>query len=158
MTSMFRIEHVDTTSLQQTFLDLPKTLHQGDPLWIAPSESSERQLAGFEDHGFYQHAESQAFVAFENDQPVGRILAIDHKIYADWNPDSVAYFGFFESTNEQKVANALFDSAGQWLLQKGHQKIRGPNSPSMNHTCGCLVDGFDQLPNFWHALQSSLVP
>lgn len=57
-------------------------------------------------------------------------------------------FGFFESTDDQEVANALFDAAKKWLGDKGYSKIRGPANPSQNNEWGLLIDAFDKPPTF----------
>src|SRR6185503_19911652 len=54
--------------------------------------------------------------------------------------------GFFESIDDQSVANALWDAAAAWLRSRGFDTMRGPMSPSVNDECGLLVDGFDTPP------------
>src|SRR5256885_12782758 len=46
---------------------------------------------------------------------------------------------FFESIDDQSVANALWDTAGTWLKQRGFDTMRGPMSPSVNDECGLLI-------------------
>ena len=54
--------------------------------------------------------------------------------------------GFFESVDDQRVANALFAAAAAWLRARGCDTMRGPMSPSINDECGLLVDGFETPP------------
>jgi len=56
------------------------------------------------------------------------------------------FFGFFECTNDQKVANALFDTAKKWLKEKGLTAMRGPANPSSNDEYGMLFKGYDDPP------------
>jgi GNAT superfamily N-acetyltransferase len=44
------------------------------------------------------------------------------------------------------VAEALFDTAADWLQEKGMTGMRGPANPSLNDTAGLLVGGFDAQP------------
>ena len=60
----------------------------------------------------------------------------------------MGFFGFFESIDDQEVADALFSAVNSWLRERGIKTIRGPMNPSMNHTVGLLVDGFDSSPFF----------
>ena len=62
--------------------------------------------------------------------------------------NSVASLVFFESIDDQDVANALFDTAHEWLRGQGMTDVRGPISPSQNYECGLLIDGFDIPPTF----------
>ncbi len=58
------------------------------------------------------------------------------------------FFGFFESIDDQQVANLLFDTAADWLRQRGMTAIRGPANPSLNYECGLLIEGFHSPPTF----------
>jgi hypothetical protein len=46
------------------------------------------------------------------------------------------------------IARSLFEAAHAWLRQRGMTAVRGPVNPSLNYTCGLLVDGFDRPPCF----------
>ncbi len=60
--------------------------------------------------------------------------------------DRVGFFGFFESIDDQAVADALLAAAADWCRQRGHDILRGPASFSVNDECGVLVDGFETPP------------
>ena len=77
---------------------------------------------------------------------MGRIAAIENRAHNQFHADRVGFFGFFESKNDQDVANALFAAAEQWLRSRGLDTIRGPMNPSTNHECGMLVQGYEQHP------------
>ena len=57
-------------------------------------------------------------------------------------------FGFFECTDDQAVANALFDAAKNWFGDNGISLMRGPANPSQNYEWGMLVEGFHSPPTF----------
>ena len=86
------------------------------------------------------------FLAFREGQTVGRILASDDPRYNEQNHANLGHFGFFESINDQSVADALFDHAAQWVRDKGRDTIMGPVTFSTNYECGILIDGFDTPP------------
>lgn len=54
--------------------------------------------------------------------------------------------GFFDSINDQEVANALFQAAKDWVKAKGGTNIIGPINLTTNDTCGLLIEGFDSPP------------
>jgi GNAT superfamily N-acetyltransferase len=60
--------------------------------------------------------------------------------------ERAGFFGFFESLPEKEVVRALLEAARAWLHGRGMAIIRGPVSPSTNHECGLLVEGFGQPP------------
>ena len=77
----------------------------------------------------------------------GAIAAISNRLHNETHADHVGFFGFFESIDDQAVADALFDAAaGAWCRERGHDVLRGPASFSVNDECGLLVDGFDTPP------------
>ena len=73
-------------------------------------------LAGFGRHPFYDAARSRCFLAVNGGEPCGRIVAIVNDAHLRLHGDGCGFFGFFECTNDSKVAAALFDAA-QGLAQ-----------------------------------------
>lgn len=130
------------------FLLLPWEIYKGDPYWIPPLRMDQEELTGYRYNAFYIENRIQNFLALRNNKPVGRISAILNVGHLNRYHDGIGFFGFFESIDDQEVADALFEAALQWLAQQGATKIRGPMNPSMNHTLGLLIDGFDSSPFF----------
>jgi GNAT superfamily N-acetyltransferase len=95
---------------------------------------------------FFQHAEAEYFIAERAGEVVGRIAAISNRLHNETHDDRVGFFGFFESIDDQAVADALFSVAEQWCRARGHDTLRGPASFSTNDECGLLVEGFDKPP------------
>ena len=58
----------------------------------------------------------------------------------------VGYFGQLEALDCPEVFRALFDAAGQWLMDQGCGLVRGPYDLGVNQTCGLLVEGRDRPP------------
>lgn len=133
---------------QKEFVQFAFRHYENDPNWVPPLITNQRELLNFKPHPFYDNAEIQTFLALKNGQTVGRIAAIiDHSHNQHWN-EHRGMFGFFESVDDQGVANSLFDEAKKWLGDKGYKQIRGPANPSQNHEWGLLIDAFDKPPTF----------
>lgn len=110
-----------------------------------------RTLLSPKKNPFFEHAAAQCFVARSNPKGrggriVGRIAAIKNDAHNREHGDHVGFFGFFECSDDQDVADALFTQAGDWLRRQGCDTMRGPMSPSVNDGCGLLVDGFTTPP------------
>jgi GNAT superfamily N-acetyltransferase len=95
---------------------------------------------------FFEHADAEYFVAERDGAVVGRIAAISNRLHNETHGDRVGFFGFFECIDDQAVADALFQAAGDWCRALGHDLLRGPASFSVNDECGLLVDGFETPP------------
>ncbi len=146
--SDLQIIAVQSRGDRKRFLHLPWQLYGDDPNWIPPLQQNQKELVGFARHPFYEHADAQAFLAVRNGKPCGRVLAIIDQAHNRKHNEQRGFFGFFESVDDLKVASGLFDAARAWLAERGMQAVRGPVNPSMNYTCGLLVDGFDSPPTF----------
>jgi len=128
------------------FIDLPYRLHQRDPLWVPPLRRDVEMLLSPTKNPFFEHADAEYFLAERNGEVVGRIAAISNRLHNQTHDDRVGFFGFFESIDDQEVADALFAAAAQWCRSRRHDVLRGPASFSVNDECGLLVDGFDTPP------------
>lgn len=130
----------------ERFIAFPYELHRGDPLWVPQLRMDVRKLLSPAKNPFFQHAEVRCFLALRDGRIVGRIAAIKNDAHNREHGDRVGFWGFFESVNDQGVANALFDTAAAWVRERGFDTLRGPMNPSVNDDCGLLVDGFDTPP------------
>lgn len=107
-----------------------------------------RDLLDTKRNPFYRAAARELFVARRRGAVVGRIAAIENRAHNEFHGDRVGFFGFLESIDDAAVASALLEHAGAWLARRGLTTMRGPVSPSTNHECGVLVEGFDVHPQF----------
>lgn len=139
---------VQTRADRKRFLEFPWQHYHGDPNWVPPLRTSQQELVNFRPHPFYENAEIRTYLAVRDRQVVGRIAAIVDHAHNRYHEENRGIFGFFESINDQTVANALFDACRQWFTEQGIQDMRGPLNPSMNYECGLLIEGFDTPPTF----------
>lgn len=128
------------------FVDLPFSLYRDQPLWIPPLKNQELELISPDRHPFWQTARRELFIAYRDNRPAGRIAAIIDSKYNAYAGEKCGSFGFFECENDRATASALLNAAGAWLADSGMTFLRGPFNPSMNYTCGTLVQGFELAP------------
>ena len=142
------VRPVRTSGDRKRFIDFPYRLHRGDPMWVAPLRMDIASLLDRTKNPFFQHGDAELFLAERDGAVVGRIAAIRNDAHGQYHPDEthVGFFGFFETVEDQAVADALFATAAAWLRERGFTVMRGPASFSTNDECGLLVDGFDTPP------------
>lgn len=128
------------------FIKMQWKFYEGDPHWVPPLIMDRQKILSKTKNPFFEHAEADYFIAFRNSEPVGRIAAIINHLHNQYHHDKIGFFGFFECINDQSVANALFDTAGKWLKDRGYDAMRGPANPSSNDEYGMLLEGFDDSP------------
>ena len=146
--SSLRVVEAKTFFQRRAFLNFPFKLYKDDPYWVPNIRMDEKGLVGFSKTPFYERNSCQAFLAYRGKEVVGRIVAILNVGHLERYNDGVGFFGFFESIDDQEVADVLFDTAAAWLKERGCGTMRGPANPSLNHTVGLLIEGFDSSPFF----------
>ena len=137
---------VKSKSELKEFIKFAWQIYKDDPFWVPPLLMDKMNLLNPKKNPFFKHAEVELFIAYKNDKAVGRIGAIKNDLHNEVHNDNVGFFGFFESINDQEVANALFEKAKEWLKAKGFSEMRGPANPSSNDEWGLLYEGFEDSP------------
>jgi len=131
------------------FIAFPYDHYRDAPLWVPQLRRDMRTLLSPAKNPFFEHAEAQYFLAVgrSDGRTVGRIGAIKNDMHNREHQDRVGFYGFFESVDDQGVANALFDTAAAWLRAKGFDTMRGPMNPSVNDECGLLIENNGTPPS-----------
>lgn len=137
-----QIIEVNTRKLKKAFLSLPAKIYKDDPCWISPLYSDIEAVFDPARNHFFTHGECIRWILADNGRILGRIAAfIDYeKVYKTTLP--AGGIGFFEATNKE-AAFLLFDTARQWLKEKGMKAMDGPvNFGENDKYWGLLVEGF----------------
>ncbi len=142
------IRAVTTPADSELFLDVPARVYANDPHWVPPIRSSiAKQFAP--SNPFFGYGKLQQFIALSQEtgtQPLGRIVAAVNQRLIEREGQNVGVFGFFECIPDFDVAQALLETACEWLREQGMTLIRGPIDLSTHNNCLFLVDGFDSPP------------
>ncbi len=142
---MIQIKPVTDKKALKTFLRVPWSIYKDDPNWIPPL-LFERKDALSSKQPFFRHATWQAWTAFKDGIPVGRISAQIDQLHQERYNNKTGFFGLIEAPEDPAVFSALFDTAEGWLREKGMQRVIGPFNLGINQEVGILVDGFDTPP------------
>lgn len=127
------------------FIDVPWRIYADDPIWIPPLRL-ERRLHFSRFNPFFKHGEWQAWVAYRNNQPVGRISAQIDQLHRQRYGMDTGHFGLLECIDDGEVCATLMRAAEAWLTARHTTHVSGPFNLSINQECGVLVDGFDTPP------------
>ncbi len=143
---MIEVRPVRSKRDWKTFVDLAWKFNQNDPHWVPPLRIAVHEILDVEKNPFFKHAYMNPLIAYENGNPVGRMVGVIDENHNRAYSEHTGFFGFFESDNRTDVAAALFRETETWLKGLGMNKIRGPMNPSTNADFGLLIDGFDVDP------------
>ena len=127
------------------FIDVPWRVYANDPMWVPPLRL-ERRFHFSRFNPYFKHGEWQAWVAFQNGEPVGRISAQIDSLHQEHHGADSGHFGLLECIDDAEVFAALLLHAEAWLAARGIRRVSGPFNLSINQECGILVEGFDTPP------------
>ncbi|MBT7609276.1 MAG: hypothetical protein HN576_05940 [Bacteriovoracaceae bacterium] len=145
MAIQLREINLNKSSDVKEFAFLPWQIYKEDSTWVPPLKLALIDLLSPK-HPFYETAEVKCWIAEENTNAVGRVMAVVNKKYNEYNNAQLGFFGFFECVEKQEVAKALLQKAESFLKDKGMTAIQGPVNPSTNYECGLLINGYDDSP------------
>ena len=128
------------------FLRLPWRIYQGDPYWVPPILSQQRQFLDPRRGPFFEIGEARYFLASQDGRPVGRLSAHINRLHDTCHGPETGFFGFFECIPDRDVAAALFEAAAAWLRERGKTRLVGPLNFGIYDEMGLLVEGFDSMP------------
>lgn len=130
----------------KTFVKVLWPIFKNDPNWIPPLIMERMDALDENKNPFFKHAQVKLWIAYKDDIPVGRISAQIDNLVPEHHGVNTGHFGYFDCIDDQDVANALLNTATNWLRDNGMVEIIGPFSLSINEETGLLVDGFNTPP------------
>ncbi|MFZ5907250.1 MAG: GNAT family N-acetyltransferase [Nitrospirota bacterium] len=142
---MSEVVEVATEKDLDDFIRFPYSLYAHDPYYIPPLLPELRKQFSRK-NPFFLHAKVRFFLARINGRQAGRIVSIVNHRHIEFHKERTGFFGFFESLNEQSVADALLNRVSEILKQEGIETLRGPMNFSTNEECGMLIEGFNLHP------------
>jgi GNAT superfamily N-acetyltransferase len=146
MSGDLRIEPVTDRKGLLEFVKFPFTHYRGDPHWVPPLIEERLDFFDPKKNPFFEHARCQLFLARRDGKLVGEIAAVVDDNHNAFHSERAGAFGFFESVDDQAVADALLNAAERWVRDQGMTIIRGPLNFSTNQEIALLVEGFDEPP------------
>jgi hypothetical protein len=129
------------------FVDLPYVLYKNEKNWIPPMRMDEKASLLPEKNPAFEFCKTKFWVAYHNNQCVGRIGAIINPIWIDKIGEKIGRFTRAEFINDIHVARELFIAAETWLKNEGMKGMYGPLGFSNLDHQGLLIEGQDWLPS-----------
>ncbi len=140
---MYTVTEVTDSHTEKEFYQLPYYIYKDDANWIAPLKQDIEKVFNPAQNKFYSHGECARWVLKEGGNTIGRIAAFINRDTAYSENQPTGGCGFFECIHNQQAANQLFDTAKNWLQQRGMEAMDGPiNFGERNAWWGLLAEGF----------------
>lgn len=143
------LKEVKTASDEKVWLHVDRPIYKGNPMWVCPLDNDISRVFNPQVNKKFNNGEAIRWTAFDSDtgEAVGRIAAFYENNASEDYEQPTGGCGFFESIDNQEVANLLFDACRDWLVSKGMEAMDGPiNFGSRDAWWGLLVDGYQYQP------------
>jgi len=140
-----QVTRLDPTRRREVrrFVGLPFDLYRDCPPWCPPLRRDVARALDHDRHPFYRHSAADSFLAEEDGRAVGRIAVMENRNFNAARGRHDAFFYFFESADDPRVAAALLDAAADWARARGLDTLVGPKGFLPGDGLGILVDGFE---------------
>lgn len=140
---------VKSSSDEKVWLHCDRPIYKSYENWVCPLDNDILAVFDPKKNKMFTHGEAiRWYVAESNSgKAVGRIAAFYDKNGSEDYEQPTGGCGFFESIDNQQVANMLFDACRTWLAQRGMEAMDGPiNFGARDAWWGLLVEGFEYQP------------
>ena len=139
-----QITEVKTKKEIRQFLDVPRKIYTNDPYWVCPLDDDTEAIFDQKKNVFFQNGEAVRWILSDDTgKLVGRVAAFINRNKAFKYQQPTGGMGFFECINDRNAAFLLFDTARNWLADRGMEAMDGPiNFGENDVNWGLLVDGF----------------
>jgi hypothetical protein len=140
-----KITEVTNKQAEREFIKLPKNLYKNDPNYVPAFDKDIKAAFNPEQNVHFQNGDACRWLLVNNSgNTIGRIAAFYEKDKAEADYVKSGGCGFFECINSQEAANLLFNTAANWLKERGYEAMTGPINFGENESnWGCLVHGFE---------------
>ncbi|MBQ8715460.1 MAG: N-acetyltransferase [Prevotella sp.] len=139
------VRNVKDSKEMNDFVHVVDGIYLNCPQYVPDLESDVRMLFDRRKNPGLEFSDIQAFVAYQNDQPVGRVVGIvNYKANKKWNAQNVR-FSMIEFVDDLAVSKALLDAVSEWGKSKDMEIMQGPLGITDFDKEGMLVEDFDMV-------------
>lgn len=145
------IEEVLAAEGKKDFHAVHVQMNQHNPGFIRPLDKEVEEVFDPQKNKQFKHGSITRWVAYADDGTLlGRVAAFTSTKYQNKGTDyPVGGMGFFDCIPDQAVANALLDTAKNWLVERGMKAMDGPiNFLDRDKWWGLMVEGFEREPMY----------
>ncbi|MDT0539568.1 GTP cyclohydrolase [Croceitalea sp. P059] len=142
---MVTIKEVTSKSAFKAFVKFPFELYKDNQYWVPPIIKDELETFNKDKNPAFHSAEARFFLAYQNNQIVGRVAAIVNWIEVKEQRLKKMRFGWFDFIDDFNVSKALLEKVHE--IGKAHELsyLEGPVGFSNLDKVGVLIEGFDHI-------------
>jgi hypothetical protein len=145
------------------FFRLPYRIYRENPHWTPPLMAEIRRVLDVRKNPYFAAASLDLFLCSWGKQTLARASLVINEEHCRRFHERAAFFGFFESVDDEECAKSLFAALERRCRERGVVRLEGPFNPNHYSELGLLADQYDgdqgffetYNPRYYHRLLSS---
>ncbi|SHH62570.1 GTP cyclohydrolase [Winogradskyella jejuensis] len=137
-------EAISKKELKQ-FVKFPFKLYKNSKYWVPPIISEELKTFDKSENPVFNDAEARFFLAYKNNEIVGRVAAIINWLEIKNQDIQKMRFGWFDFIDDLQVSKALLKTVEKIGKEHNLKYTEGPVGFSNLDKVGVMTEGFDSI-------------
>ena len=142
---MIQIKEAVTKSELTDYIKFPFSLYKDNQFWVPPIIADELETFDKTKNPAFENAEAYFYLAYRNNQIVGRIAAIINWEEVNNQQKKKVRFGWFDVIDDVEVTKALLEKVYELGRKNNLEYVEGPMGFSNLDKVGVLTEGFEEI-------------
>ncbi len=139
------IKEAKTKTELTSYIKFPFSLYKNNKYWVAPIIIDELETFNKTKNPAFENAEAYFYLAYKNNEIVGRITAIINWSEVNEQQKHKVRFGWFDVVDDIEVTKALLEKVYELGRKNNLEYVEGPMGFSNLDKVGVLTEGFDVI-------------
>lgn len=142
---MILIKEAKTKSELTEFIKFPFSLYKDNKYWVPPIISDELETFDKTKNPVFENAEAYFYLAYKNNNIVGRIAAIINWEEVNNQQKKKVRFGWFDVIDDIEITKILLEKVYELGKKNNLEYVEGPMGFSNLDKVGVLTEGFEEI-------------
>ncbi len=142
---MITVKEIHSKRELKQFVKFPFKLYKNSKYWVPPIVKQEMGTFNKKKNPIFKDAEARFFLAYKNNEIVGRVAAIINWLEVNNQNQKKMRFGWFDFIDDINVSKALLEKVETIGKENNLEYTEGPVGFSNLDKVGVLTYGFDKI-------------
>ena len=142
---MITIVEANTKKLLLDYIKFPFKLYKNDKNWVPPLINEELETFNKDKNPAFTNAEATFYLAYRNNEIVGRIAAIINWDEVNNQQKRKVRFGWFDVIDDIEVTKVLLEKVYEFGRKNNLEYAEGPMGFSNLDKVGVVTEGFEEI-------------
>ncbi|MEM5566267.1 GTP cyclohydrolase [Psychroserpens sp. AS72] len=142
---MITVKEIHSKKELKQFVKFPFKLYKDSQYWVPPIIKQELETFNKDKNPIFEDAEARFFLAYKNNEIVGRVAAIINWLEVNNQKQKKMRFGWFDFIDDLEVSKALLEEVNRIGKENNLDYTEGPVGFSNLDKVGVITEGFDAI-------------